>query len=494
MEASRLRRAPTALARPRGVLPPTGRVAGLVLACLALLAALTVAGAPLYLLALPALVVGTAVSLARPAETVVGILVLGGFIGTIIAFLGLPVDALAGAGLGCLWLAVLGLHLSGHARVRLWLWPALIPFVLYGLVSAAQMATSDSLTYAFADFRITVWYMLAVPLLALAPWDARTFRRIALGLVALALAVGLYALYRYVVGPSPEEFVLARNSIQRIAASVPIRFFGSFLSAFQLAAWCATAIPLLLAVAFAARRWWRLAAVAAIGLLTFATFASDVRTGLVALIAGAAVTLALLIASRAFASRRIAASFLALIGAVLVGGGAYAAVVAGDEATSDRFAKILNPTEDFAFQERLTRWEEALKVVDEQPFGHGLGTQGHVGQNENPAGQTGPFNLDSAYLKVGIQQGYLVMILFALAQLALLAALAHRAILTRDPWRAALGVGAAGTLVAQMILFFNGIYSEGVTALSAWIVIGLGCAQFTSPDRLGRDARPEGAG
>jgi hypothetical protein len=484
METTQLQRAPAPVRTDGQGRQPPGRAAALALGCFALLVVLAFAGAPAYLLALPGLILGTMACLARPAAAVIGVLTLGAFIGTIIAFLGLPVDALSAFLLACLWIAAIGIHLSGSSTVRLWLWPALLPLALYGLISVVQMLTSESLTYALADFRITVWYMLVVLLLALAPWEARTFRRVALGLVLVALAVGLYALYRYIAGPSPEEFEQAAQAVQRVASSVPVRFFGSFLSAIQLTSWCATAIPFLLAMAFLKAGWWRIAAIAAIGLCAFAVFASDVRTGLVAAIAGTAATMALFLASRAFATQRVGASFLAFIGAAAIGFGAYAVVVAGNETSADRFAKILTPTEDFAFQERLTRWDAALDVVEREPLGHGLGTQGFVGQSENPDGQTGPFNLDSAYLKVGIQQGYLVMLLFAAAQLALLAGLAHRSVLARCRWPAALGIGACGALVAQMILYFNGIYSEGVTALSAWIVVGIGVAQFTSPDRL----------
>ncbi|MDQ3728731.1 MAG: hypothetical protein M3355_03990, partial [Actinomycetota bacterium] len=178
----------------------------------------------------------------------------------------------------------------------------------------------------------------------------------------------------------------------------------------------------------------------------------------------------------------------------LAGVGGYSVVIADSEADSDRFSRILNPSEDEAFQDRLIRWEEALDVIDREPFGHGLGTQGLVGQNINENGRVGPFNLDSAYLKVGIQQGYLVMGLFVLSLLVLLGGLVHGSLTTMDRWRCALAIGACGTLVAQMIFFFSGIYSEGVTALSAWILIGIGAAQFTSLDSTAREpSAPRGA-
>jgi len=454
--------------------------ASVLLLSFALLFVLTFFGAPLYLIALPAVIVGTMASVARPLAGFVVIVIFTGFIGTIIAFTGLPADALSQIGLLCLWFAAIGLRLAGRAERRVWLWPALILPLLYVAVTLIQMLASDDLDLAFADFRITAWYMMAVLLLGLGPWNTSLSRLLAHAFIAIAVLVGAYALYRYIVGPSVEEYIQARGAVQRLAFTVPVRFFGSFLSAFQLAAWCATVIPFILAVAFVSTGRWRIGAVTAIGLCSFAVFASDVRSGLVAAVLGVATVMVLFLLSGAFDARRFAIGGLAIIGFAAIGITGYGLVISDSGSSSDRFSRILNPSEDFAFQQRLERWEAALDVVDEEPFGHGLGTQGFIGQNKNPEGQTGPFNLDSSYLKVAIQQGYIVMLLFVAALFSMLLGLIQGSVTTRDPWRCALGIGAAGALVAQMFLFFMGIYSEGLTALSAWILIGLGCAGFAS--------------
>lgn len=492
MEATPLPRATNPVVSPGGALDRPGPVAAILAGSLGVLLALFLAGAPLLLLALLGLIVGTVAGLTHPAATTVGVGLLSGFIGTIIAFVGIPVDGVAAGILLCLWLAVIIAYVTDRAAGPLRLLPLLplAPLALYAVVTLVQMLASESVSFALADFRITVWYMIAVLLFAVAPWNPETFRRIALGLVATALLVGLYSLYRYMFGESPQEFEQARNAVQRVAFSVPVKFYGSFLSAFQLTAWCATMIPLLMGVAFAAKVRWRLMAMVAFTLCVFAVFASDVRTGLVAALAGVTVVITLYMLSRAFAPERLATGLLAVLGILAVGVGGYLVAVSGSEARTDRFEAILNPFEDFAFQERLTRWEAALEVVDDEPLGHGLGTQGTVGQNDNPEARVGPFNLDSAYLKVGIQQGYLVMLLFVGAQLALLAGIAHRAILVQDRWRCALGIAACGTLVAQMVLFFTGIYSEGITSLIAWIVVGIGAAQLSSAGR--RESPPPG--
>lgn len=472
--------------------PPSGLTAAILLGSGGLLIVLGAAGAPLGLLAVPAAIVGTMAAIARPALGLSVILALSGFIGTLIAFTGLPVGPLSELGLLCLLLASVYIYATGQSQRRTWLWPALILPGLYLLLTTVQMFTSESLDYAFQDYRITTWYMAAIPILALGPWDSRTYRRAALGFVAIAALVGLYAVYRHIVGPSPEEFAQARGAVQRIAFSVPTRFFGSFLSAFQLAAWCGTALPFLLAIAFVTKGLWRVVGIVAMGGCLFAVFASDVRTGIVAVAVGMGLVLVLFLMSQAFQIERFAMGFLALLGVGLAGIGGYALLISDSETESDRFSRILTPGEDPAFENRLIRWEEALDVIDREPFGHGLGTQGYVGQSVNEEGETGPFNLDSAYLKVGIQQGYLMMVLFVASLIVLAVSLGRRSLLARDRWACALGIGACGALVAQMIFFFSGIYSEGVTALSAWVLVGMGAAQFTAldPDRKSSVPRP----
>ncbi|MDQ3759415.1 MAG: hypothetical protein M3331_05700, partial [Actinomycetota bacterium] len=295
--------------RPRP--PASGTTAAIVLGMGVLLIVLSFAGAPLALLAIPAVVLGTAAAISRPGLGLVAILGLSGFIGTLIAFTGLPVGPLTEVGLLCLLFASVYLFAAGRAERQVRLWPALVLPILYLLLTVVQMLTSESLDYAFQDFRITTWYMAAVVLLALGPWTTETYKRVALGLILIAALVGAYAVFRYVAGPSAEEFAQARGAVQRIAASVPIRFFGSFLSAFQLAAWCATAIPFLVALGFVTRGRWRLAAIGAVGACLFGVLASEVRTGLIAAALAAAMVVGLFLLSRAFQVERFALGFFA---------------------------------------------------------------------------------------------------------------------------------------------------------------------------------------
>jgi hypothetical protein len=82
----------------------------------------------------------------------------------------------------------------------------------------------------------------------------------------------------------------------------------------------------------------------------------------------------------------------------------------------------------------------------------------------------------------------MIMLLYVLALVSLLVALARRASLISDPGRGFLAIAACGTLTAMLVLFYAGIYSEGAYISGAWLIVGLGVAQVTV-----RTRRPEAA-
>ena len=126
----------------------------------------------------------------------------------------------------------------------------------------------------------------------------------------------------------------------------------------------------------------------------------------------------------------------------------------------------------------MERWEDAWPLATENALGQGLGTVGAVALS-------GPFvpetatNLDSSYLKIAIEQGIAMMVLFAGTLLFLGLTLAKRAVGTRDPTRAALAIGAVGSLTGIMVMFYAGFFVENLEVLMAWFLLGLGVAQFS---------------
>jgi hypothetical protein len=434
-------------------------------------------GKPILVLAIPAMVGAAAIAAVRPAAVALTVFVVSGLVGTITAFTPLPVASLADFLLFALWLGVVGTYLTGRAERRAWLWPALIAPGLYLGITAFEVLLTHPVSLGVQGFRAASWYLAAFILVALAPWSERVHTRIARGAAAIAVLVGAYCTYRWLAGETVKETLAAKHAQPGVPTALQLRFFGSFLSANQLAGWTATMIPFCLAVAISWRGRWRLAAAAAIPLLAIPLLASTVRTGALAAAAGVIVVLALALAVRQ-ARGRLAAALVALLAVGVIGAGAYDLTVGGSGEQSTRFANILSPGNDPAYSLRQERWSQAWKDIQDNPWGHGLGTSGGAAAS-NPNGPVITPYIDSSYLVVGLQQGLMIMLLYVFALVALLAALARRASMIPDAGRAFLTIGACGTLIAMIVLFYAGTYAEGAYIAGGWLIVGLGVAQVT---------------
>jgi hypothetical protein len=437
--------------------------------------------------AVPGAIAAGVLAARRPVWMTMAVFLLSGLVGTLTAFTPIPVTGFVDFLLLGLWLGVVGTYLTGHAERRPWLWPALIAPGLYLGITAFEVLLTDPISLGLQGFRAASWYMAAFLLVALAPWSERTHQRIARGVVLVGVLVGAYCTFRWLVGPAAKETLAARNAQPGIPPEVQARFFGSFLSANQLAGWTAAMIPFCLALAISWRGRWRLLAAIAIPLLALPMLASTIRTGALAAAAGIAVVLLLALLLRG-ARGRLAAALVALLAVGVVGAGAYDLTIAGSGKQSTRFANLLSPEQDLAYTLRQQRWSQAWSDIQDNPWGHGLGTSGGAA-GKNPSGPVITPYIDSSYLVVGLQQGLMIMLLYVFALVALAIALARRASLIPDAGRSFLAIGACGTLVALLVLFYAGTYSEGAYIAGAWVIVGLGVAQVTV-----RTPRPSGTG
>lgn len=448
-----------------------------------LVAAYVTTGGSLIPFAVPATFVAVIAAARFPTAAVALVLVLSGFQGTLAASTRIPVTGATDLILGALWIGVAGAYLSGAVGRRTWLWPGLLAPIVYVAITALAILTSDSSSDAFDSFRLSAWYMAALLLIAIAPWSRDTFAKIARGVTLLALAVGCYSIFRYVTGPSVAEAILARSTAfaTGLPGSTELRFFGSFPAAQALASWTAALIPFCLAQGLASRGRWSFIALAAAGTCAFALIASDIRTGFVAGIAGIAVVALLFTVAQAFPSGvRLAASTATVIAVVLVGGGVFAVTVGDTDEGVARYERLVqDPSSDASYSYRLSVWKVALDAAQKEPFGYGLGSQGAVG-NRREAGPVVSPVLDSSYLKIALEQGLLVMMLFVATMLLLLFMLAVHAVRTSDRFGAALAIGACGTAATAMVLFYGGNYIEGLQVLPVWVLIGLGASTATT--------------
>lgn len=428
--------------------------------------------------ALLLLPVGAVLAERHPVPAVLLVFVLLGFSGTILAYTPVSPRPAAELAILSLWAGVALRTVTGE-RPPIWLWPAVLGPALYVGLTLISVPFTDPISLGWESFRLSILWMSAFLLVALSPWAREHNRSIGVALIVVAIAVGAFGVFRFITGPSAEEEALGRTALAGLPQSTDLRFYGSQATAQQFALWCSTVLPVVFALMLAWRGRWRLAAATGVGLLGFCVIATEVRTGAVAAAAGLSVTLLLFQLSRAFpGGTRIGTTFTALIAVAVVGVGGFALTVGQEEDRVDRFLKVLDPAEDTAYSTRLQRWADAWPEITEKPLGQGLGAAGYVATQSEFTPLTA-VNLDSSYLKIGLEQGIAMMALFAGGLLVLAGTIARRAIETPDPTGAAFGIGACGTLAAAMIMFYAGFYIENLQILMAWMLLGLGVAQFS---------------
>lgn len=320
--------------------------------------------------------------------------------------------------------------------------------------------------------------------------------RMARGVVAVALVVGGYAVFRYLVGPAAAEQELA---FLRTGNPDFVEFIGSFTSNKELAVWCSQVIPFCLALGLLLRGRWQIAALMSCALLGFALLAANTRLQLVGAIPGIALVIALHQAARGLPRLRIGTTAVATIGVIAAGVIGFGLATGFSEESTDKYGGLFEPREEPSFQARLHTWDTVLDDIDERPAGTGFGTVGAVNRRFGEFSSVTDQSLDSSYLKVGLEQGFAVMAFFVAGMLALLVGLSRRAILIRRPESAAVAIGAVGTLTALLTMAAANQSIDGFTVLAAWVIVGLGAAQFSrrsearaalrsSPSRVARPA------
>jgi hypothetical protein len=461
--------------RPAGLGPLLGFLA--LVGVLAWFAASRVGAAYAPAMLVPAGIAGLLAVILRPGAGVVALLTLTGFQGTLLAYTVIPGRAVIDFILVGLWLGLAWMLINERSRPT-WLLPGLVVLGIYGVVSIVGAFFASPVSDGIKSVHLSIWLMGSLFLVGLAPWSTETIWRIVKGTLVVGALVAAYAILRTITGPTEAERELALTGKPGF---LQLKTSGSLPSAGHLASWCTAMLPFALALAFALRgRWQYLAAATAAGSL-FAVLATEVRIGIVAAIAAVALVFVATAAAKAFSSGTRAVR-LAVTGmlAVMVAIGAYATTIGTSDESSARFERILNPTEDFAYSTRLTRWEEAFEIMGDKPFGQGLGTLGSVAAT-SPLDPELTRQLDSSYIKVGVEQGPWVLLLLMLGLLLLLANLFWRSIHTLDRGKAAIGIGATGALLGLIISLYANTFIEEPQILAGWLLAGLGVAQFSHP-------------
>jgi hypothetical protein len=474
--------------------PRRGLIAALTAAgvgCVALMFASVTQDAPLLALAVPG-ILATAVVCARwPAAALATVLVFSGTFGSLQAFglfsPGLLVDLL----LAGLLVGLLISHAVNERERPWWIWPGMALTCLYILITFFEIATALSVRIGFEAFRYSAWYMLVLPLVALAGWRLGTYVRLSKAIVAITLLVAGYAVLRLVIGASSSEqaFAVESTGVFNVVDG-ELKLIGSFTGRHQLAFWVTCAAPFCLAAALAGRGLWKVAALVATGLCFAATFGTEVRVALPALLAGSGAVILLFQLSGGLGGPNLGRTVTVSAIVLAVGAGLFTWVL-GD--SSDRYSAIFSPSGDISYEQRLIKWDQALADIEDAPFGNGLGSAGRVQELAvTPYRSQGAYNIDSSYLLIAYQQGFPVLALFAAAMLALLAGLARQAMRVGDGVVRGIAIGGVGTLAAGLAMFASGEYIDGLIAVALWIPVGAAVGAVVSQDRP-KQGRPQRA-
>jgi len=346
-------------------------------------------------------------------------------------------------------------------------------------LSVLQIPFSGDLVDALEGARVTQSYLVVAlgGLILAARLSPERAAVVLLGVVGLAVA---YGALRGLTGPAHAERAYAELRTPNASFDDLARDTGSFTAAMGLVSFLVPAGLLCLAFALLRVRWPVLTA-ALFVLAMVGVIASYVRTGLLAVVAGAAL-LTLLLLTRPGAARRRGAIALATAGVILVGG--YAGTVLAGEAhpaTEWRAKTLAHPLSDNSVTTRFDHWGHVLDQVAEEPFGSGLGTVGRATADGHRAVST-----DNSYLKVLREQGIAGAVLFMLGLVVLLTSIAVR-LVRANPIRRPLGSASLVAVAGFLVLMVMAEYIEQPGKVLVWTLLGV-----AAWDAIGRDQRDWG--
>ena len=392
---------------------------------------------PKVVLAIPAIVASAAVCVRHPAAALVVAFALTGAFNTVEVFTPIPVGETVDLLLAGLWVAAAWRYLTVSRDRPVWVWPGVVVASLYVFLTLLQSLGGEDLYASFYSFRVSVWYFAAALLVAYMGLSERQLLFVVRAITVMAVAVGGYALYRWLAGPAAEELQAARVAAGKYnLVNNEQRVIGSFPTGPHLAAWTGIVSPFCLGLALTLRDRWRVVAAAGGGLCVLGLLASSTRTGLVAAVIGGALVLMLYQLSRGFLGPHLGVTAVALAAAVGIGITAYSLTV-DSEADRERYANLLAPERDPSVQARITKWSEAWRDIRVHPLGQGMGSSGEAEKRYSRFASISSYELDNSYLHIATQQGLAMLALFIAAALMLLGGMMRRGLMTQNRLKAA---------------------------------------------------------
>ena len=332
------------------------------------------------------------------------------------------------------------------------------------VLSVLQIPVGGDLTNGIEGVRLTQFYVAAIlgGVVIAARLGPDRLASVLLAVIGLAV---LYAGFRGVTGPTPNEQLFAEQRAFNASFDDLGRNTGSFTGPVGLVSFLVPAALLSLVLGFLRpkQRW------TAVGLFALAMtgiVGSFVRTALVAVVAGAGLLALLLLAGK----RQWRLSAAAVVLVVVVLGGGYAAARLASEASPVaewRAVSLADPFSDYSMTKRFEIWGRTLDRSAEEPFGTGMGTVGRATAEGRRTKST-----DNSYLKILLEQGPLGAFLFVGGIGGLFVAAAIR--LARiGPVDRPLGTAALTAFAGFLVLMVMAEYIEQPGKLLAWTLLGV---------------------
>jgi O-Antigen ligase len=298
-------------------------------------------------------------------------------------------------------------------------------------------------------------------------------------ILAIGLAVSAYAALRLVIGPAESEIALATTDDTTTRYGSEWRAFGSFSGAVGLTSYLGPLTLFSLVIGLLVRRVRVLAWTVAL-LCVAAVIGSYARAPLLGMVLGLACVLAVLLSIADMTLRRKLAALAAAAMLVAVAFGGIWAASQGSPQLRERAQGILDPLDDASVNVRLRNWENVIGEVRRRPLGRGVGTIGRASPVEYKYG-TRYQTTDNSFLKVFVDQGIPVALIFLCGLLGVVAVMLRRLRRAVGEQRA-LGLAAVAGLVTFLGMAATGEYVEQPGKVVAWGLLGVALSQaFARP-------------
>lgn len=309
--------------------------------------------------------------------------------------------------------------------------------------------------------------------------ETRRANQRAVGTAVLLVAVftSLWALRQSFFGFTSRELQVISEQFSTYLVGAQIRSSGMFIVNQEFGLFAATMVPALLVLAMQLpQRRQRWIYGAAFALLVVALLVSLFRTAIVGAAAGVVLALVLFSPGKQVVARLAGAL---VVGALIVGGSTWFLSQSTDPraiAAVARISTLLAVEEDGSFNARTDRvWARAVDLMVEHPFGLGAGSAGPVSQRFAHLAPAGNVTTDNGYLMIGVQLGWLGLVVFV----SMLVGLFLWLVRSRDPWARASAMALVALMVAMITV---GLWSLLAPILIVGALVGVGAAGATQDD------------